>query len=232
VDKEKEALYWAKIREAQDQMEYIKRKPAPRNITTVDYNKVRDFLKGLARNWQAYSLTSRNQLLKLIIESVELRGYRDIEATIIWKIGFKQKIIIHRPASNRKLEKRWTEEEERLHRMMYPSSSPDALMVAIPNRTWKGITSRAERLKLYGARSRGDCFRKWTQKEDEQLGQLCKNRAKYEEIACELGRSVISVKTRVREKGLGAGCPNGIRKSRSNWDSLDLTSSQESSTEG
>jgi hypothetical protein len=104
------------------------------------------------------------------------------------------------------------------------------LIAAIPNRTWKGITARAERLKLFRARSRSICFRKWTQREDEQLGQLCKNGAKYEEIARELGRSVISVKTRIREKGLGAGRPNGIWNNRSNWDSLDLLSSQESST--
>jgi hypothetical protein len=84
--------------------------------------------------------------LRLIIETVELRGSHDIEATIIWKTGFQQQVVIHRPQSNSKLERRWIKEEDDLLRMMYLSSSADALMAALPNRSRKAIKLRASRL--------------------------------------------------------------------------------------
>jgi hypothetical protein len=230
VDKEKEAFYWDKIRKAREQLENIKARPAPRNTTVIDYDRIRAFLKGLPDNWHTCSLTSRNQLLKLIIESVELRGNQDVEATIIWKTGFRQKVIIHRPPSTRKLEKRWKEEEDELLRMMYPSSSADALMAAIPNRTWKGISARAERLNLRRATCSTACLRNWTKDEDEHLVRLCKSGAKYEEIARELGRSLSSVKTRACEKGLVTCRPKGTCKSQVNWETQDLLSFQESPT--
>src|SRR4030043_1378939 len=101
----------------------------------MDYARVRDFLKNLYHNWNSCSPTSRNRFLKLIIEAVELKTIDyDIEATIIWKTGFRQKIIIYRPRSNSKMEKRWTEEEDGLLKMLYPSASVDTIMAALPSR--------------------------------------------------------------------------------------------------
>ncbi len=224
VDKEKEAFYWDKIRNIQEQLDSIKTRPIPRNMQDIDFNKVREFLKDLTDKWYTYSLTSRNQLLKSIIESVELRGSQDIEATINWKTGFQQKVIIHRPVSNSKLEKRWTKEEDGLLRMMYPSSSADALVAAIPNRTWKAITLRARRLYINRIRSGVNHWRKWTREEDEKLNQLCRDGVQYSEIAHELGRSLDSVATRVRDKGWSTYCPNGTRKSRVHWEASQLLS--------
>jgi DNA invertase Pin-like site-specific DNA recombinase len=232
VDKEKEQFYWGKIKEAQEQLDNIKAKPIPQNKLSIDFNKVREFLKGLTNNWHTYSLTSRNQLLKLIIDTVELRGSQDIEATIVWKTGFQQKVIIHRPISNSKLERRWTEEEDGLLRMMYPSSSTDILMAALTNRTWKAITLRARRLNLRRVKSNINRWQKWTREEDEQLYQLCRGGVRYDEIARKLGRSVDSVATRVRDRGLSIHRPNGTRKSRVHWEAYQLLSFQESSSRG
>lgn len=232
VDKEKEEFYWNMIRKAQEQLEDIKSRPTPRSTTAIDYNKVREFLKGLINNWYTYSLTSRNQLLKLLIETAELRGSQDIEATIIWKVGFQQKVIIHRPISNSKLERRWTEEEDGLLGMMYPSSSTDILMAALTNRTWKAITLRARRLNLRRVKSNINRWQKWTREEDGHLYQLCRDGVQYDEIARELGRSVDSVATRVRDRSLSAYRPNGTRKSRINWEAHKLLSFQELPSRG
>jgi hypothetical protein len=232
VDKEKEDYYWEQIREAQRQIEAINVKPVHRDTTAIDFNKVRGFLKGLTNNWHTYSLTSRNQLLKLIIENVELRGSQDIEATIVWKTGFRQEVIIHRPKSNSKLERRWTEEEDGLLRMMYPSSSPDILMAALTNRTWKAINLRAWRLNLRRVKSSINNWRKWTPEDDEQLYELHRDGIQYEEIARLLGRSITSVITRVRDNSLSAYGPSKIHKSQVNWEAHELISSQELPSRG
>ena len=72
VDREKEDCYWGQIREAKRKLEDIKTRPVPHNETAIDFNKVKEFLKGLTNSWHTYSLALRNQLLKIIIESVEL----------------------------------------------------------------------------------------------------------------------------------------------------------------
>ena len=232
VDKEKEDYYWEQIREAQRQIEEINTKPIHRDTMAIDFNKVRGFLKGLTNNWHTYSLTSRNQLLKLIIEKVELRGSQDIEATIVWKTGFRQKVFIHRHQSNSKLERRWSEEEDGLLRMMYSSSSPDVLMAAITNRSWKAITIRARRLNLHRVKSRTNLWRKWTQEDDEQLSQFYRDGEQCEEIARKLGRSETSVATRARNRGLSTCCPNGTLKSRVNWETHELIPSHDLPSRG
>jgi hypothetical protein len=232
VDGEREEFYWEQIREAQRQIRAINAKPVHRDTVAIDFNKVRGFLKGLTSSWRTYSLASRNQLLKLIIETVELRGSQDIEATVVWKTGFWQKVIIHRPQSNSKLERRWSEEEDGLLRMMYPSSSPNILIAALTNRTWKAITIRARRLNLRRVKSRTNGWRKWTREEDEQLFQLHRDGAQYEEMARILGRSVTSVITRIRDRSLSALSRNETRKRPVNWETHELISFQESPSRG
>ena len=150
----------------------------------------------------------------------------------MWKTGFQQKVIIHRPISNSKLERRWTEEEDGLHRMMYPLSSTDILMAAFTNRTWKAITLRALRLNLHRAKCSINRRQKWTQEEDKRLSQLRRDGEQYEEIARELGRSLGSVATRVRDKSLSIYGPNTKHESRINWEAHNLISSQELPSRG
>lgn len=232
VDREREEFYWEQIREAQRQIRAINAKPVHRDTVAIDFNKVREFLKGLTSNWRTYSLASRNQLFKLIIETVELRGSQDIEATVVWKTGFRQKVIIHRPQSNSKLERRWSEEEDGLLRMMYPSSSPDVLMAALTNRSWKAITLRAQRLDLRRVKSSSNRWQKWTREEDKQLSQLYRDGIKYEEIARVLRRSETSVATRVRDRGLSTYSHNKTRRIPANWETRELISFQELSSRG
>ena len=61
----------------------------------------------------------RNRLLKLLIERVELRHDRGkVEATIIWRAGLGQKVIINRPLARGSRDKRWADEEDKLLKML------------------------------------------------------------------------------------------------------------------
>ena len=160
--------------------------------------------------------------MKLIIETVEVRGSDDIEATIIWKNGFQQKVMIHRATSNSRLENRWTKEEEELLRMMYPLSSADTLIAALSSRSWKAITLRAHRLKLIRKRSSNSQWRHWTQEDDTQLQHYCQEGMKLQEIAAELARSEYSVMTRIRDKGLKWSLTDTERLKPVSWESYDL----------
>jgi hypothetical protein len=231
VDREKEEYYWSRIREAQKQLEEIKVRPVPGETQNIDYGKVKDFLKGISQNWYTYSCTSRNRLLKLIIEKVEIRGIQDIEATIIWKNGFRQKILIHRPPSNSRLESRWTKDEDNLLRMMYPSSSSDVLKAALADKSWKAIRVRASRLKL--KRTRGpNRWRKWTSEDDERLKLFYRQGMDDIDIAGKLGRSAVSITKRVRDLGLNQPNPNEKRETRVSWEISDLIPSHELSSRG
>lgn len=225
----KEDYYWGMIRETRQKLEEIKIRPVPHNTTVIDFNQVRKFLENLPDNWRNYSLTSRNQLLKLMIETVELRGSRDIEATINWKMGFRQKVIIHRPKSNSKLECRWTKEEDDLLKMLFPSSPADAVRAAIANRRWKAIELRAFRLKISRYKTITRQRRIWTAEEDAQIEQHRYNGLSYEEIANRMNLPVDMIAGRVRSKRFNT---SHASKKPIKWESSDLVSSQELSSRG
>lgn len=232
VDRENEDFYWGRIRETQRQLEEIKARPVPGENPTIDYEKVRDFLKTLSQRWYTYSRSSRNRLLRLIIETVELRGSRDIEATIIWKNGFQQKVVIHRPPSASKLEKRWTTEEDALLKMMYPSSSVDALLAALPDRSWKAINIRAIRLKLSRKKGNNIQRRPWSREDDERLELCCQQGMQPKKIAYALGRPISSIAARICQKGLNQSLPNKRYRRQLSWEAYDLMSLHESPSRG
>lgn len=229
VDREREEYYWTQIKEVDRQIEEINARPAPTNTKPVDYSEVRSFLKGISHKWHTYSLGLRNRFLKLIIEKVEIRGQYEIEAIIFWKNGFRQKVTIHRPPSNSKLDRRWTEEEDELLRTMYQSSPEDTLMAALPGRSWKGITLRARRLKL--SRNKGtNKWRRWSKEDDKKLILYFDREMKIEEIADKLGRSAVAISARLQAKSLSKSPSN--KKRTVSWDISDLIPSQQSPTRG
>jgi DNA invertase Pin-like site-specific DNA recombinase len=225
VDKEKETYYWEQIREAENELAGLKAKPVLRDAqTTADFAKVRDFLIRLPRDWDKYPKALRNRLLKLVIEKVELSGTYDIEATITWRAGFKQKVIIHRPPARSRRERRWTHEENDLLSMLYTSSSTDAITAALPGRTWSAIAARAARLKL--ARKRAyhppRDWRPWTLGEDSRLKLHYEAGMPLKDIAGDLRRSVDSVETRAANKGLSRPRANKWRRSKVSWETQEL----------
>ena len=93
VDRGKRGVLLEANKRSTTTLEKFRTKPVPKEIPDIDYDKVREFLKGLTKNWNTYSRSLRNRFLKLIIEKVEIRGSEDIEPEFIWKTGFQQKVI-------------------------------------------------------------------------------------------------------------------------------------------
>ena len=161
VDREKERHYWEQIRAAEKQLQELRINPCiTLTPVTPDYARVRDFLGQLPVKWPNYSRSIRNRFLKTLIDHVELRGDRDLEATIYWKAGIRQKVIIHRKYYRKLADSLWTGVEDRLLKQLYPALSGDTVMAALPGRSWKSITLRAMRLNLKRQRNTGLTARK------------------------------------------------------------------------
>lgn len=171
-DPEREETYWRLVQEAKAQIKLLGDKPPPPKTTPMDIEKVTEFLENLDGNWKRYPGRLRNRLLTLLIDRVELRHDRGhIEATIVWKAGFRQVVNIKRLPSPYNSEKRWREEETKLLRMLWPSASWEVILAALPERNKSSIAIRAARLRLsrQGMRKSPEKSIVWTQAEIDQL---------------------------------------------------------------
>ncbi|GAH49308.1 unnamed protein product [marine sediment metagenome] len=173
----------------------LQQKPVPLPVTIADINRVRHFLENLENEWQKLSPGLRNRLLKLLVDRVEIvHDLHRIQATVIWKIGFKQKIDIERPVGNSRRDRRWTGEQDGLLRMLWPTSTKDVLLAAFPSRGWRGIQSRAIKLDLTRqVRHYPPHWKPWSASDDARLAELYVKESSAEVIASELGRSIQSV---------------------------------------
>lgn len=149
VDRVKEAHYWEQIRAAEQHLQELRNRPVSSEASTQpDYAGVRDFLRKLPVKWRQYSRSSRNRFLRTLIEKVELRGNRDIEATVYRKAGLVQRVLIHRHGTKTLTERLWTEAEEDTLRRLFSFSPKTTVLAALPARTWKSISQKAARMKL------------------------------------------------------------------------------------
>jgi hypothetical protein len=200
-DPEREETYWRLIKEAKEELQKISHRPAGPKSTVLDIEKVAGFLENLEANWSKYPSHLRNHLLTLLIDRVELRHDRShVEATIVWKAELKQVVTIQRARPNYNSEKRWREEEDNLLRLLWPSSSWEALLAALPERTRLSITMRATRLRLsrQGIRKTPENSRTWTAADDDLLRELYTQQgATTKEIADKLVRTAEAIETRL-----------------------------------
>jgi hypothetical protein len=153
-------------------------------------------LEGINKNWNKYSVSLRNRLLKLLIEKVELRGTYDIDATIFWKTGLQQKVSIHRPSFRSRRE--WKSIEDTSLIALFPSSPNDIIMSSLANRSWNSITLRAMRLGVKRERK----YRPWTQSEDNELECKYISGLPLNQLSQELKRSIDAIQSRASSKGL------------------------------
>ena len=191
-DPEKEKTYWRLIKETREQLDTVKRKPKIKKATALDLEKVTQFLENLEDEWQEYPQRVRNRLLTLLIDRVEIRhNLSRIEATIVWKVGFRQTIIIKRPSMKSTKDKWWQAEEDDLLRMLWPSSSPEALTAAFPGRSWAAINQRASKLKVNrkSVTRRHESGKRWTEEAKGQLRELYASEPDIAKIAKKLRRS-------------------------------------------
>jgi len=230
-DPEREETYWRLIKEAKMELQFIKQRPAALKSTVMDIEKITQFLENLEGNWVRYPSRLRNYLLILLVDRVELRhDLSHIEATIVWKVGFRQVINIMRPSARFTKEKRWQVEEDNLLGMLWPSSSWEAITAALPERTPAAINQKASRLKLkrQWTRKPPDIAQLWTEEDERQLSELYTKGVGVSEIARRLGRTERAIKGRASLVGISR--PKGFypRKVKAVWEAENIKVMEES----
>ncbi len=232
---EREETYWRLIKEAKAELDtLIKREPASASTPTpIDLERVSRFLDNLEENWQKCPSRYRNRLIKLLVDRVELHhDQTTINATIFWKTGFEQKLRIERPTAHFTKEKHWQPEEDKLLRMLWPSSSKEAVIAAFPTRSWGSISERASRLKLrrQWMRASVNNLRPWTTEEEDCIKTMYASGAKTYEIARKLGRTERAVLGRACL--LGIHRPKGFypRKAEPTWSAENINIIHESTS--
>ena len=206
VDREREAYYWAQIRGAEAKLQSLKSKPIHgKEITATDVQVVRRFLSGLGDKWGTYPGGVRNRLLRLLIERVELRHtqQRIVEATVVWKAGLIQKVIIYLPPGRALRDSLWAPEEDKLIKTLWHSSTREALEAALPKRSWSAIQGRAHAMKLKRRAPPIHSGRAplWQTQENALVRSLYETGIPIEEIAQRSGRRYDAIICRASHKG-------------------------------
>jgi hypothetical protein len=195
ADPELEESYRRQIKQVRAELRALQQKPLPTPVTVADINRVEHFLENLQDEWQKLSSNLRNRLLKLLIDRVEIVHDRaHIQATVIWKMAFKQKVDIEWEAGCSAEERRWTTEQDNLLRMLWPTSSREVLLAAFPERNLSAIISRAKSLALMReVRMYPPHWESWTDNEDARLRELYVRGTPVDAIAAELRRSTSAI---------------------------------------
>ncbi len=203
-NKEREEFYWQLIEKTKYRLNDLRSRPVQSKIVpTAHYYLVREFLAGLPQEWGTYSRTARNQLLRSLIDRVDIRhGRQVVEATIHWKTGQSQVINIRRARAKGNPESRWIEQEKDLLKMLWPDASQDMIIAAFPGRTWKAIAHQA--YNQGWRRIPNSCNqtprRRWESDEEHKAKQLYETGTPTPDIASKLGRSCSAVLQRAWEK--------------------------------
>jgi len=205
VDKKKEALYWSTIHGIQKQIEELNSRQVSRaGPTPPDFQMVREFIAGLSGNWSSFPSALRNRFMKCLIDRVETRGEDKIKATIFWKAGFQQDVVIHRQRPGKCLKKPWTDAEVTVLKRLYKTSSVHDIMAALPGHSWHAIKNKAERLHSQRdiRRQRPPNYHLWTAEEDNNLNMEYEKGIPVTVIAADLGRSIDAVQVRAAKHKL------------------------------
>jgi len=193
-DKRKDEILLEEITKAERQLASLQQRLAqePRKVLlALEIARIKEFLWRLWQKWDKFPNRLKNELLRLFIERVELRHSREsIEATIVWRAGERQTILIQRPKARYARERRWKEDEDKLLKMLWPSSRPEAILAALPGRSWEGVGQRAFRLGVKRQRTPYllGASKHWTDEEKAKLTELYESGLPIGDISTELGR--------------------------------------------
>jgi hypothetical protein len=225
-DRQREEIYWAEYKETSTRLEELRATPIPEiRVTTADIQQVRDFLTQLPSKWLTYPASMRNRLLKLLIKCVELRHDREkIEATIIWRAGLEQKVIIYRPLAKGSRDKRWADEENKLLAMLWSSTSIEAIQAALPNRSWKSICCHAHYLKLRRHRSspQPSSQKRWRPEEEARAKAMYEAGVPLADIVAEFERNRTAILNKACKQGWHRPASAKWQKAQVTWATDDL----------
>jgi hypothetical protein len=189
------------IEATQEKLADLRAKPLPSPaVRPVDVEWVRRFLAALPERWASGSGSARNRLLKALVERVLVRKEgRSLHATIVWRGGHRESLGIELPPAKHTREGEWSEEELRLLRLLWPGSSREAVLAALPGRTWRGVSAQAFRLKMRRKIMRQPAltaWRPWTPDEDDAVRAMYESGVPVTAIADALGRSMDGIEVR------------------------------------
>ena len=224
ADPELEESYRRQIKQVRADLRALQHKPLPAPVNVADINRVQHFLENLEDEWQKLSSSLRNRLLKLLVDRVEIVHERGrIQATVIWKIGFRQRINIEWLVGSSAKERHWTNEQDNLLHTLWPTSTKEVLLAAFPDRNWRGITSRARKLGLMRkVRLYPSHWEPWTASDDTRLAELYTTETPVDIIAAELGRSVQAIASRASLLKINRPREATILKRKLAWEVLNF----------
>ena len=206
ADKEREETYWQLIAETKRELVFLQIRHATANQSRarVDYKGLRDVLAALPEKWQTYSSSRRNDLLKSLIERVEIRREgQTVTAHIIWRTGFTQEVSIRRSRVKGIREGFWTDQEMETLRTMFPEASWEDMLNALPGRTVKSISHKADKMELKrvkGARQRAK-GRRWTPGDEAETRKLYEGGWPVSYIAEQTSRSEQAIRQHAANRG-------------------------------
>lgn len=123
-----------------------------RMLTAAQVATVRSFLADLRTGWSKQPLALKNELLRLLLDRVDVNADRDrIIATVVWHSGDQQTLHVARPPLMRD-KAAWTSEDDTWLRERYADAPLGELRVRFPNRTATAIRNRAKLLGVRRAR--------------------------------------------------------------------------------
>lgn len=156
--KEKRDIIWQQFTENKAKLAEFENVPIPEvKVSDLDVARTREFLSTIGVNWPNISQTLQNRLIKLIIERVDLKhDGHTVNATIVWKTGFEQQLVIHRPVIGYCSKTIWSDEEVDLLRALWPSASKTCVVSSFPQRTWESLSCKARSLGLKRKHMLGD----------------------------------------------------------------------------
>jgi hypothetical protein len=204
-DPAREELYWRLFQDTKRELDAKKsEKPTLQIMKKADYQTVRNFLKDLPKKWPNFSPSLRNRLWKLLIERIEINHQSSIvDVRLRWKTGQTQMLKIMRTSNKRTIERLWSAEDLRLLERLWPSATHLAIAHAFPDRTWKAINNRANKLGLRRSMDlpRSWSRRRWTTNEESKGKLLYESGESISDIVAQMGRTRDSIVKRVRIRG-------------------------------
>jgi hypothetical protein len=227
ADPKRVETYWELITECQRKVGSAQEELAQAQrdeLSKEDIISVIEFLRNIRQRWDDQPYRLQNELLRRLLRKVVIRHSREeIETVIYWKTGVEQRLWIKRPQVNSGKDKKWSSEEDRLLKELWPSMGKDVVMAAFPERSWTGISLRAHRLGLRRNRFRSvipNEWRRWSSEEDKELAHGYQAGVSLDEIAQNLGRSKDAVESRASVKKLKRP-PEARFKAEVEWEDLD-----------
>jgi len=174
------------------------------SITPEEILTVKEFLTNLSSGWDLQPSDIQNAFFRLVLKQVTVwHSPSDILVCLTWRTGLEQYLVIHK--LYREPYRMWSEKESAIVREHFPNMPHDDLMALLPERSWREIRSKAERLKVRreiqdAKPGGGRIYQSW---EDEIIEKHYRGELSMGETVAKLpGRTEEAVRCRMHALGL------------------------------